>query len=60
MRFTIQGGFSQIVDDVLVVQNVMRVEDVNNIVLTLMRIMVRVTYIFILEMFPKLDRYKYI
>ena len=42
------------------VGNVMRVEDVNNIVLTLMRIMVRVTYIFILEMFPKLDRYKYI
>ena len=31
-----------------------------NIVLTLIRIMVRVTYIFILEMFPKLDRYKYI
>ena len=38
----------------------MRVEDVNNIVLTLMRIMVRVTRIFILEMFPKLDIYKYI
>ena len=38
----------------------MRVDDWKNCILTLIRIMVRVTYIFIVEMFPKLDRYKYI